>query len=296
MADQTFGQSSVQHMSIQTRFFNLQHWLKYIPGNRYTHPSLQFTVLSQLCKIVKQHHSTNEKKSLQKKNSIKVFSANLFSFVILEIKIWKKYAYHISKTDKVIELLYTPDLSLLVSYLEDCLPLAMVRSFIKSFYQSHDGSSHWQLTLPLIILKSALQALPYASKCIEFSIHQPLLSKCHQINELTLQGWFQLQWKEPQESGPSEDSPHMSSHPHWMHSRFLGSVKYKVKYLIIHNYNSKQIDKRVYLLWYFFRNSRLLPTIGFQRGYMYYNKKFQFIKWRFITHLSPLQVIWVQSD
>lgn len=140
MTDQTFGQSSVQHMSIQTRFLNLQHWLKYIPGNRYTHPSLQFTVLSQLCKIVKQHHSTNEKKSLQKKNSIKVFSANLFSFVILEIKIWKKYAYHISKTDKVIELLYTPDLSLLVSYLEDCLPLAMLRSFIEAFYQSQDGS------------------------------------------------------------------------------------------------------------------------------------------------------------
>lgn len=78
MADQTFGQSSVQHMSIQTRFFNLQHWLKYIPGNRYTHPSLQFTVLSQLCKIVKQHHSTNEKKSLQKKLYQSFLSKSVF--------------------------------------------------------------------------------------------------------------------------------------------------------------------------------------------------------------------------
>lgn len=175
MADQTFGQSSVQHMSIQTRFFNLQHWLKYIPGNRYTHPSLQFTVLSQLCKIVKQHHSTNEKKSLQKKLYQSFLSKSVF-FCDSWNKDLKKICIPYLKTDKVIELLYTPDLSLLVSYLEDCLPLAMVRSFIKSFYQSQDGSSHWQLTLPLIILKSALQALHYASKCIEFSIHQTLLS------------------------------------------------------------------------------------------------------------------------
>lgn len=53
MTNQTLGQSSVQHMSVEAWFLYLQNRLKHIPGHRDTHTSLQSTLVSQLGKVVK---------------------------------------------------------------------------------------------------------------------------------------------------------------------------------------------------------------------------------------------------